>query len=1007
MNKLPPTFKRNIPEQFLAAGYKIFEQGSFRYLDFIRDAYAAQFSDKRGTHWAIIKKRPSTREFKTLCSCNTYMAHVSCPHIAALYFIIYSQNPDSPNIDQDTLSRYYEQSLWTSLAKLCFEHYGEDKLSIQGVVNTGGAIPEIKVVGKDKDEKNIFEFIVPEQYLARFIQQYRWRFFDQIIEQDFPFDNYNDQLEFLQAEKTDLEIRMNESDYKSWLQKFEDSFWFDFSKAWFLGFENKGYSAAYSAKSQRLEIFSEDNRFIFYIPKPQVASILIKLAQNENIRNMLNITGCAAVLNYSLEVTPKHDLKITPVLKIPGLEKPLKLTKNSKLNPVVFGKFIYLNKKGFYPFERKIKYFDSSLFKLHEISIPNDKIPKIIQEYKQFIDAGDFYKVSPSLQKKEFVQKVSAVDVFVDNIEDDWLYLSVKYRIGNNIVSLYEIYKTLSEGKRYLITENTWIDLQQVDFSWISSLLDDQSADLEFSDKSGMKLKMSKMNFIKMRAHLPIKSKINTRKNLKEMVSNLTNFKPISEAPSLVKCNYQLRDYQGNGYQWMWFLYENVLSGLLCDDMGLGKTYQSLALIDAITFSENRPLNFLVVCPTSVLPHWQDKLEQLKKKVYVHLYYGSDRKLKSLKKEKYSVVLTSYGILRNDLEQLSKINFELAVFDEIQTAKNKASLTNAALNQISSRMRIGLTGTPIENTLFELKALFDIVLPNYLCGDFNFKKNYIVPIERRENKKRLEELHHIIKPFMLRRTKNQVLLELPPKIEEVRKCKLSSDQVKMYQEVINSRAQTLIAQLYQTNENIPYIHIFAVLNYLKQICNHPAQLKNEELDYKKYQSGKWDLFCELLEESLNSGFKVVVFSHYLNMLALIDSYLQDNNIEFATIKGSTRNRKEMIERFNNDDDCKVFTGSLRASGWGIDLIGGSVVIHYDRWWNAAREDQATDRVHRIGQTRGVQVFKLVTEGTLEEKIDRLIMKKKKLMEALVREDDAKLVKHFNRDELIDLLTFDK
>jgi SNF2 family DNA or RNA helicase len=160
-----------------------------------------------------------------------------------------------------------------------------------------------------------------------------------------------------------------------------------------------------------------------------------------------------------------------------------------------------------------------------------------------------------------------------------------------------------------------------------------------------------------------------------------------------------------------------------------------------------------------------------------------------------------------------------------------------------------------------------------------------------------------------------------------------------------------------------------------------------------------------LDESLNSGFKVVIFSQYLNMLALIEAYLKDNNIEFATIKGATQNRKEMLDRFNSDPACKVFTGSLRAAGLGVDLIGGSVVIHYDRWWNAAREDQATDRVHRIGQTRGVQVFKLVTEGTLEEKIDRMISKKKMLMAELVREDEATMVKQFTREELIELLTF--
>jgi SNF2 family DNA or RNA helicase len=182
-------------------------------------------------------------------------------------------------------------------------------------------------------------------------------------------------------------------------------------------------------------------------------------------------------------------------------------------------------------------------------------------------------------------------------------------------------------------------------------------------------------------------------------------------------------------------------------------------------------------------------------------------------------------------------------------------------------------------------------------------------------------------------------------------------------------------------------------------------LEGESTNYEKYASGKWDLFVELLDESLGSGQKVVVFSQYVKMLQLIESYLHDRKIEFATIKGHTRNRAEPVRRFNHDPDCMVFSASLRASGLGIDLTGGSVVIHYDRWWNSAREDQATDRVHRIGQRRGVQVFKLVTENTLEEKIDLIITRKRQLMESVVRQDDQLLLKHFSREELIELMSF--
>jgi len=1004
MNRLPTIVKKQFPSEFLSAGWKIFNEKKYKYIDFIRNSYTAQFSDRRGVYWTILSKKSDKYSFQTSCSCNTYMRHINCPHLAALFFIVYSKNNESPDIEK-TLSKYYEQSLWINLAKLYYEHWGDNKLDIRVAVKMSSRVPEVKISGSDESNQEIFNFRLPQQYFERIIQKYRWQFFANLDDKDLPWNDRNETLEYLTSEKSELEIRMNMAGYKSWLQKFEESYWFDFSKAWFFGFDDTGYSVCYSNKDQILKIFSGDGQFTFYIQKPQIANIIKRLAQNQAIRDTLNISEKVAILNYSLEVTADHDLKITPVLILPEEKAPYFLTTDLDTNPTIFGNYLYLHKKGFFPYERKIKYYDSSLFGLEEVSIPNDDIPKIIREYKRFIDVDEFYYVSASLKNRDFVKNIKSVELFVDDIQDDWLYLSVRYRIGNEVISLYEIYQTLRSGKRYLIGKNHWIDLFSTDFGWLQRLIEAQAIDFENFGTDEARLKVNKLNFIKINAHLPRKSRLNTHQSLTRKLDHLTNFKPITEAPTLEGRKYELREYQKNGYEWFWFLYENNLSGLLCDDMGLGKTYQSLALIDGITLQETRPMNFLIVSPTSVLPHWHEKLNELKQKVHLHLYYGSERKLRNLTKQKYAVVLTSYGILRNDLEELSQIPFELAVFDEIQTAKNKASLTNAALNQLNSKMRIGLTGTPIENNLNELKALFDIILPDYLGSDTQFRKHYINPIERRANKAKLDELQKTICPFMLRRIKSQVLDELPPKIEEIRKCELSSEQVKLYQDVINTRAKTLLAQLYRKSENIPYIHIFAVLSYLKQICNHPSQLEDGCLDYTKFESGKWDLFCELLEESLNSGFKVVVFSQYLNMLALIEAYLRDNNIEFATIKGSTKNRKEMIETFNTDPDCKVFTGSLRASGFGINLIGGSVVIHYDRWWNAAREDQATDRVHRIGQTRGVQVFKLVTEGTLEEKIDRLIRKKKKLMADLVKEDDAKIVKNFSREELIELLTF--
>ncbi len=1004
MNKLPSVIKNQLPKQFLELGWKIFCENQYQYLDFVRNAYTAQFPGRTNNYWATVRKKPDRHIYQTTCSCGVFMRNMSCPHVAALFFIIYSKNPETADIEQ-TLYRRYEQSLWLQLAKLYFEYFGNDKLRIRANLEQSYGYRAIRLIGKDEADREVVNFVLSEPASDRIIQKYRTEFFSELLDTALVHKADASQLEYLEADKTELEIRMNMSGYKSWQQKFEESYWFDFSKAWFLEFDELGYSVEFSEENQAIKIFSVDGSFAFYLQSAMIPSIIKKLAQNPAIRHTLSIAERPAILNYSLTLTDDHDLQITPVIVLPDDPTPHLCDEASGIRLLQFGDYLYIQDRGFFKFDRKIKYYESSKFGLQEVIIPNDDIVKFVHEYGRFIDADEFYSVSPSLKKRKVIQNIKSIDLFVDEIQNDWLYLSVKYRTASETIPLYEIYLALRKGKRYLITKEYWIDLYTADFSWLQSLIEQQGIEFISRGPKETRLMVNKLNFLRLNAQLPPKGKLDSHQTLIDILNRLIALKPITPAPTLKGRKYQLRDYQKNGYEWLWFLYENQLSGLLCDDMGLGKTYQSIALIDGILMHNQQPRNFLIVCPTSVLPHWHEKLGELKKKVNLILYYGGDRRLIRSGRVKHNVVLTSYGVLRNDLEKLAEIPFEVAIFDEIQTAKNKASLTNAAVNKLNSKMRIGLTGTPIENNLSELKALFDIILPDYLGTDATFRKNYIGPIERQEDKTKSEQLQRIIKPFMLRRTKYQVLEELPPKIEEVRKCELSAEQVKRYQEVLNTRAQMLLAQLYNKTENIPYIHIFAVLNYLKQICNHPAQLEDGCLDYNKYPSGKWDLFCELLEESLNSGFKVVVFSQYLNMLGLIEAYLKDNHIEFATIKGATKNRKEMIDRFNNDPNCKVFTGSLRASGLGINLTGGSVVIHYDRWWNAAREDQATDRVYRIGQTRGVQVLKLVTEGTLEEKIDRLIQKKRKLMDDLVKEDDASIIKSFDREELIDLLTF--
>jgi SNF2 family DNA or RNA helicase len=367
------------------------------------------------------------------------------------------------------------------------------------------------------------------------------------------------------------------------------------------------------------------------------------------------------------------------------------------------------------------------------------------------------------------------------------------------------------------------------------------------------------------------------------------------------------------------------------------------------------------------------------------------------------VLLTSYAILRNNILDLKKILFSVAVFDEIQNLKNRQTLSCQAAALIQAHIRIGLTGTPIENSLVDLKTLFDLVMPGYLGTDEEFEARYLSAEGDCQPAAGSKNLQRMISPFTLRRLKKDVLTELPEKIEDLRTCALSEAQVKLYRDALATKGAALLSQLKSRSQPLPYVHIFALLNLLKRICDHPALALNKIGDYQSYQSGKWELFQELLFETLDSGQKVVVFTQYLGMIAMMERLLGSLGIGFASLTGASRNRGEIVRRFNEDPDHRVFLGSLKAGGTGIDLVGGSTVLHYDRWWNAAREDQATDCVYRIGQKKAVQIFKLISEGTLEEKISAIIERKRQLMDDAVQVDNPQLGKIFNREELIELL----
>lgn len=698
-----------------------------------------------------------------------------------------------------------------------------------------------------------------------------------------------------------------------------------------------------------------------------------------------------------LQVVPNFFTNI-PHLKSVGLKITLIHSKKISLEPSyelnyayqgtpfdVYGDYLYIENEGFEeipPHKRIPEPYKTAISFEGKKLIPffKEEFPKI----RHLISNLDLRFTPPK-----------TLQLIADNLTDqNKLYqMELHYHTENGDIPVPDLIQAIKKHDLFLFANAGRLDLFDSRFDWIREALEKKSTKLIENQIS-----LSALELFRMQAFEDLQSQGTTWEKLKQL-AEMRNPEPIN----LQGLKSVLRPYQKNGLEWLWFLYEHQLSGLLCDEMGLGKTHQAMALFAAIlNLSLPYTPKFLVVCPTSLLYHWEEKLAAFLPKAKVFTYHGVERQIHSFQKDA-DILLTSYGIWRNDVSILKQIPFEVAVFDELQTAKNFKSRLHQTLTATLSKMRLGLTGTPIENDLRELKSLFDIVLPGYMPKDHHFQRLFLTPIQKHNDLKQQELLTRYIKPFILRRRKKDVLHDLPEKVEQISHCDLHPSQRKIYHEVLLSSRDRILSELYDSTMPIPYMHIFTLLSYLKQICNHPALYFKKPLEFHKYHSGKWNLFLELLHEARESKQKVVVFSQYLGMLDIIESYLKQHSIGFAGIRGATKDRGKQVNLFQNDPSCEVFVASLKAAGLGIDLTSGSVVIHYDRWWNAARENQATDRVHRIGQTKGVQVFKLVTKETIEQKIDTLIERKGTLMEKVVGVDEPQVLKQLSREEIIHLL----
>ncbi len=514
--------------------------------------------------------------------------------------------------------------------------------------------------------------------------------------------------------------------------------------------------------------------------------------------------------------------------------------------------------------------------------------------------------------------------------------------------------------------------------------LADITESLNISDKALLKNKLSVPKYRMMYLDGLKKSceniRINRSAEFKKAVGSFGLMVEDSEHLSVPESlENTMREYQKYGFRWMKTISCYGFGGVLADDMGLGKTLQAIALMLSEKQTSEKHKPNLVVCPASLTLNWENEIRRFAPELSVLTVTGTISERDSLisDAEKYDVVVTSYSLITRDIDKYENIDFNLQFIDEAQYIKNQNTQAARAVKAVKSDTRFALTGTPVENSLAELWSIFDYIMPDYLYGYTYFKKNFEAPITAKKEEKTVRALQKIISPFVLRRMKKEVLKELPDKTETIMYASMDSEQSSLYSANVAEVKKTLKKELKDGSDKIK---ILAMLTRLRQICCDPS------LVYDNYngESAKLEQCMELVDSCINSGHRILLFSQFTSMLDIISERLNRSGISFYTITGKTKpaERIRLVSQFN-EDDTSVFLISLKAGGTGLNLTGADIVIHYDPWWNLSAENQASDRAYRIGQKRNVQIYKLITSKTIEEKIIKLQEKKAELYDIAV------------------------
>ncbi|MEI2583323.1 DEAD/DEAH box helicase [Scytonema sp. PRP1] len=578
--------------------------------------------------------------------------------------------------------------------------------------------------------------------------------------------------------------------------------------------------------------------------------------------------------------------------------------------------------------------------------------------------------------------------------------------IGGQTLSKAEFDKLVALNSPLVEINNEWVELRPQDIKTAQAFFASRKDQMALSLEDALRISTGDTQTIEK---LPVVS-FEASGALQELVTTLTNNKAVEPLPTPASFQGQLRPYQERGVAWLAFLERWGLGACLADDMGLGKTIQFIAFLLHLKEQETLEKPTLLVCPTSVLGNWEREVKKFAPTLKVFQYHGDKRaKGKAFLEaaNKHDIVITSYSLVQRDVKSLQGVSWQVIVLDEAQNVKNPEAKQSQAVRQIESTFRIALTGTPVENRLQELWSILDFLNPGYLGNRQFFQRRFAIPIEKYGDAASLNQLRSLVQPFILRRLKSdrEIIQDLPEKQEMTVFCGLTTDQAALYQKVVEES----LAEIEEAEGLQRRGMILALLIKLKQICNHPSHyLKQDTLE--QHHSGKLQRLEEMLETAIAGGDRALIFTQFAEWGKLLKPYLEKQiGRETLFLYGSTqkKQREEMVDRFQHDPQGPpIMILSLKAGGVGLNLTRANHVFHFDRWWNPAVENQATDRVFRIGQTRNVQVHKFVCTGTLEEKIHDMIESKKQLAEQVVGAGENWLTE-LDTNQLRNLLILDR